>query len=192
MARTLMMREMTCERAARPLWILMLLLVSAGCAKKYPAPRVIVAKPGWHETGIASWYGHPYHGRRAADGSVYDMEKMTAAHPSLAFGTKVRVERLDNHKRVEVRITDRGPFVAGRIVDLSRAAARALDMLGPGTARVRITVLKPGSGRSDAAPCGIALALLTMKDSSGDEWMARVVQADEDPGSAARGPAHNK
>lgn len=187
-----MMREMTRERASLPLSILMMILVSAGCARKAPAPRVVIAKPGWHETGIASWYGHPYHGRLAADGSVYDMEKMTAAHPSLAFGTRVRVERIDNHKSVEVRITDRGPFVAGRIIDLSRAAARSLDMLGPGTARVRITVLKSGSRRSDAAPSGVALALLTMKDSSGDGWIARVVQADEDPGTAARGPAHNK
>jgi len=162
------MRVMRRARArCRPLAIF-LLLFAAGCAKKQPAPAAITVKPGWHETGIASWYGQPYHGRRSADGSVYDMEKMTAAHPMLAFGTRVKVERLDNHKSVEVRITDRGPFKEGRIIDLSRAAARALDMIGPGTARVRITVLKPGSGRA---------ALATM-ESSEDEWYVRIVASE--------------
>jgi rare lipoprotein A (peptidoglycan hydrolase) len=82
--------------------------------------------------------------------------------------------------------------VAGRIIDLSRAAARALDMLGPGTARVRITVLKSGSKRSDAMPAGAVLAELTSKDTAGEDWIARIVPPDEDPGSAAHRPAHNK
>jgi rare lipoprotein A len=116
------------------------LLLCSACAKKRPAPRVVYAPRGWSETGIASWYGEPYHGRQAADGSLYDMEQMTAAHRTLAFGTKVRVERLDTRAKTEVRITDRGPFVEGRIIDLSRAAAREIAMLGPGTARVKITV----------------------------------------------------
>lgn len=92
---------------------------------------------------MASWYGHPYHGRNAANGETYDMEKMTAAHRTLPFGTWVRVDNLSNQKSVVVRITDRGPFVSGRIIDLSRAAARAIEMIGPGTVKVRVTVTKP-------------------------------------------------
>jgi rare lipoprotein A len=93
------------------------------------------------ESGIASWYGAPYHGRRTSSGEVYDMEQLTAAHRTLPFDTLVEVTDLDNGKRVEVRITDRGPFVDGRIIDLSRAAAREIDMLGPGTARVTLKVI---------------------------------------------------
>jgi hypothetical protein len=127
--------------------------VLPSCARRTPAPRGAVVKPGWKESGVASWYGVPYHGRRAADGSIYDMEKMTAAHRTLEFGTKVRVERLDNHRRVEVIITDRGPFIDGRIIDLSRAAARELELLGPGITKVRITVLSvPARRRQSGLP----------------------------------------
>lgn len=111
-----------------------------GCAGRAEAP--IVVDVGWRQTGIASWYGEPFHGRRTASGEVYDMESMTAAHRTLPLGTMVRVENRDNGRWVEVRINDRGPFVGGRIVDLSRAAARRLDMLGPGTARVQVTVIQ--------------------------------------------------
>jgi rare lipoprotein A len=93
------------------------------------------------ETGVASWYGHPYHGRAAANGEIYDMEKLTAAHRTLPFGTLVRVTNLGNAKTVDVRIIDRGPFVAGRIIDLSHAAAVAIDMIGPGVAQVRVDIL---------------------------------------------------
>jgi rare lipoprotein A len=118
-------------------------LMLAGCGHKRrvsatPAPVRI----GQTETGFASWYGHPYHGRQAADGEIYDMEKMTAAHRTLPFNTWVRVYDLDNQKTTEVRIIDRGPFIDGRIIDLSRAAARNLEMIGPGTARVRIEVIR--------------------------------------------------
>lgn len=94
------------------------------------------------ETGIASWYGHPYHGRPAANGEIYDMEKMTAAHRTLPFDTVVKVTNLSNEESVEVRINDRGPFVDGRIIDLSHAAAKAIGMIGPGTAEVRMEVVK--------------------------------------------------
>src|SRR2546428_7552002 len=96
------------------------LLLAAGCARKHRAttsPR----PPGPAEVGQASWYGYPYHGRRAANGEIYDMEKLTAAHRTLAFGTWVRVQNLDNQKTVDVKITDRGPFARNRIIDLSRA-----------------------------------------------------------------------
>lgn len=110
------------------------------CSKKTPPP----ASPGFIsgvQTGIASWYGHPFHGRRTANGEVYDMDGETAAHRSLPFNTIVRVDNLDNNKQTTVRINDRGPFVKGRIIDLSRKAAREIDMIGPGTARVRVTIV---------------------------------------------------
>jgi rare lipoprotein A len=123
-----------------------------GCHRKR-ADRVILQPPrqpsvsaavalGYTEEGFASWYGYPYHGRHAADGEIYDMEKLTAAHRSFPFNTWVRVHDLDSGKSVDVRITDRGPFVDGRIIDVSRAAARDIDMLGPGTARVRVEVIR--------------------------------------------------
>src|SRR6185369_4319306 len=92
-------------------------------------------------TGVASWYGYPYHGRHAADGEIYDMEKLTAAHRTLPFGTRVRVVNLKNEKSVEVRITDRGPFVDGRVIALSQAAAREVDMLAAGVSPVRLEVV---------------------------------------------------
>src|SRR5579871_2872659 len=88
-----------------------------------PAPSNM---PESNETGLASWYGHPYHGRPSASGEIYDMEKLTAAHRTLPFGTWVRVHDLDNSKSVDVRINDRGPFIPGRVIDLSYAAAEAL------------------------------------------------------------------
>jgi rare lipoprotein A len=103
--------------------------------------RAVQPSIGSTEVGIASWYGNPYHGRRAANGEIYDMEKFTAAHREFAFDTWVRVHNLHNGKSVDVRITDRGPFVDGRIIDLSRAAARAIDMIGAGLAKVRLVVI---------------------------------------------------
>jgi rare lipoprotein A len=110
-----------------------------------PAPAS-AARPGYVETGLASWYGHPYHGRPAANGEIYDMEKMVAAHRTLPFDTWVRVYDLDTDKSVEVRIIDRGPFVDGRIIDLSHAAAEAIAMIGPGTAHVRMEVIEVPAG----------------------------------------------
>ena len=117
-----------------------LLLAACGGRKAKPAkaPRI-----GSTENGIASWYGHPYHGRRAANGEIYDMEQLTAAHRTLPFETWVRVRNLANGKTVDVRIQDRGPFVRGRIIDLSHAGARAIDLVGPGTAKVRLTIIAP-------------------------------------------------
>jgi rare lipoprotein A len=99
--------------------------------------------PASPETGKASWYGFPYHGRQAASGEIYDMEKFTAAHRTLPFGARVRVINLVNQKSVEVRINDRGPFIEGRVIDLSHAAARAIDLVRPGTTPVRLEVLDP-------------------------------------------------
>jgi rare lipoprotein A len=104
-----------------------------------PAAPLVV---GATENGIASWYGHPYDGRRAADGETYDMETLVAAHRTLPFNTWVRVYNLNNNKTVDVRIIDRGPFVDGRVIDLSHAAAQAIDMIGPGVAQVRLEIIR--------------------------------------------------
>lgn len=93
------------------------------------------------ETGEASWYGPDFHGRQTANGEKYDMNGITAAHRTLPFNTRVLVENLDNGKTVQVRINDRGPFAKDRIIDLSKAAAEKIDMIGPGTARVRIYMM---------------------------------------------------
>jgi rare lipoprotein A len=122
--------------------MVMILLLQSGCGKKTQVrPPLAVPAIAGTQVGMASWYGQPYHGRRAASGEIYDMEKLTAAHRTLPFGTRVRVENLENGKNIELRINDRGPFVEDRILDVSRAAARALGMLGTGTARVRIEVI---------------------------------------------------
>ena len=93
------------------------------------------------EKGIASWYGGKFHGRKTASGERYDMNKLTAAHKTLPFGTRVRVTNLDTGHKVVVRINDRGPFMRGRIIDLSHAAARKVNMIQAGTARVLVEVL---------------------------------------------------
>ncbi len=95
------------------------------------------------ETGIASWYGPGFQGRKTATGARYNQNAMTAASRTLPLGTRVMVTNLENGKKVEVTINDRGPYVDNRIIDLSRAAARKLRMIKPGTARVRIDVIEP-------------------------------------------------
>ena len=107
-----------------------------GCVSA-SAPRVATQT----QTGRASWYGGAHHGRVTASGERFDMHALTAAHPTLPFGTRLRVVNLDNDRQVEVRINDRGPSVSGRILDLSYAAARALGATGPGVIPVRLTVL---------------------------------------------------
>jgi rare lipoprotein A len=116
-------------------------------ASSRPAkPRASGTAPdvAFMEEGNASWYGNPFHGRRSSNGEVYDMNKLTAAHRTLPFDTLVRVTNLNNGKSTVVRITDRGPFVANRIIDLSQAAAREIESIGPGVVPVRIEVLSSG------------------------------------------------
>ncbi len=102
---------------------------------------------GFRQQGIASWYGLDFHGKRTSSGEVYDMHAMTAAHKTLPLGTLVRVRHLGNHRTLEVRINDRGPFVGDRIIDLSYEAARQLDVVRPGTAPVEVVAVGavPGS-----------------------------------------------
>jgi len=114
------------------------LLPLLGCAATAPRPSEPVAGA---EVGFASYYAASFEGRPTASGERYERAAMTAAHRTLAFGTRVRVTRLDDGRSVEVRINDRGPFVSGRIVDLSESAARELGLLREGTARVRVEVI---------------------------------------------------
>jgi peptidoglycan lytic transglycosylase len=101
---------------------------------KIPAP----SQPSQVETGLASWYGRRFHGKLTASGEIFNQEKFTAAHRTFPWGSRVKVTNLANGKSVEVRINDRGPFGKGRIIDMSRAAARVLGMVGSGITTVRI------------------------------------------------------
>lgn len=103
--------------------------------------RPIPDARGFSQEGIASWYGKKFHGRKTSNGEIYNMYEMTAAHKTLPLGTWVRVHHLKTGKQIRVRVNDRGPFVQGRIIDLSYTAAAALDIVGPGTARVKIVAL---------------------------------------------------
>jgi rare lipoprotein A len=117
------------------------ILAAGGCARRVAAPT-----PGVPQTGIASWYGPGFHGRATSSGEIYDQYALTAAHPSLPLGTRARVTNLENGRSIEVRVNDRGPFAKGRAIDLSHGAARAIGMLGPGTAPVRIEVVERAPG----------------------------------------------
>jgi len=125
-------------------------LTAAACAR---LPR---AGQGGVEVGVASWYGGEFHGRPTSSREVFDMNDMTAAHRTLPFGTHVMVTNLENDRSVIVRINDRGPFVRGRVIDLSYAAARVLGLVGPGTARVRLETLR---GVREPAPRSAAIWL---------------------------------
>ncbi len=113
--------------------------------------RPLLSAAGFREEGIASWYGRDFHGKKTANGEIYNMYAMTAAHKILPLGTVVRVKHLGNGRSIVVRVNDRGPFVSGRIIDLSYTAAKKLGMIGSGTARVRVEAL---SGRDDRASIG--------------------------------------
>jgi len=163
------------ERAAA--LVLLLSLSFFGCGgKRVRLPSPVPARVGATETGMASWYGRPYHGRRTSSGVIYDMDELTAAHLRLPFGTVVRVTNLDNRRSVDVRINDRGPFVKNRLIDLSREAARRIAMIGPGTARVRVEVVAPPSS---PVPPATTIPELTE---------ARIAAALEPPPCASGGP----
>ncbi len=128
----------------RPSWrtsapaacLALLLLLASGCASLKPV-SVIES-----EEGVASWYGRDFHGRPTASGEVYDMYGLSAAHKTIPLGSTVRVTHLVNGRSIVVPVNDRGPFVDGRIIDLSYGAARRLDMLQEGIAKVRVEVLQ--------------------------------------------------
>jgi len=146
--------------AARALVSLGLVLAAACASRKPPAPSTAAgtrpalsptpmpSRPadGWSEEGKASWYGGDdgFDGKPTASGEIYDSSRLTAAHRELPLGTVVDVTSLDNGRVVRVRINDRGPFTKGRIIDLSRAAAEQIAMIGPGTAQVRLVLVSVG------------------------------------------------
>ncbi len=103
----------------------------------FPLP----SSEGYAQKGIASWYGHPFHGRKTSNGETYNMHKMTAAHKTLPMNTNLLVKNLENGKEIVVRINDRGPFIKGRIIDLSLAGAKKIGLKTRGTAKVRLSVL---------------------------------------------------
>jgi len=119
-----------------------LLLVSSCTLKRAEIRYEDRSGVGMVQYGVASWYGKKFHGNPTASGEIYDMYQFTAAHKALPLGTHAMVTNVENNRSVEVKINDRGPFVKGRIIDLSYAAARSIDMVEKGTARVKVEVLK--------------------------------------------------
>src|SRR5579862_8009323 len=139
-----------------------------------PAVERQPAVPGEYvEEGVASWYGDPFNGRRTSNGEIYDMHQMTAAHRTLPFGAIVRVTNLRNGKQTEVRITDRGPFVANRVIDLSLSAAQAIEMVGPGTAPVRLELI--GGPNPTAGFFGVQVGAFQSQDNA-QKFRARLAE----------------
>src|SRR4030043_1601520 len=134
-------------------------LVLAALVLSSCRPKVETHPGGYVQTGMASWYGEEFHGKQTSSREIYDMNDLTAAHNTLPLGTFVAVTNLNNGRSVVVRINDRGPFVKNRVIDLSYAAARAIDMIGPGAAPVRIEVL------ADISPPLAALCFLVQAGS---------------------------
>jgi rare lipoprotein A len=122
--------------------------------------HVLDSSDGFVQRGIASWYGTKFHGRPTSSGEVYNMHAMTAAHKTLPIPVYVHVKNLDNGRSLVVRVNDRGPFVAGRIIDLSYAAAKKLGVDGPGTANVEISTVGPGQ----ALPTSVVRTIPLSKD----------------------------
>ncbi len=140
-----------------------ILFLLSGCASDGPRPRAGTAPPqpkqskpyqidgiwyypradaeGFRESGLASWYGKPFHGRKTANGETYNMYDISAAHKTLPFNTVVKVRNLDNGREIRVRVNDRGPFVRNRVIDLSYGAAQQIGLVGPGTAPVQVVAL---------------------------------------------------
>ena len=133
-----------CQPAAFLLLAVIAGLTGCSSAPRHPAPRAVRLADGRPTVGVASYYADRFQGRRTASGERFDNAQLTAAHRTLPFGTRARVTNLANGRSVVVRVNDRGPFVTGRVIDLSQAAARRLDMVRSGTARVRVEPLAPG------------------------------------------------
>jgi len=124
----------------RRFFFLLCVVLLSGCAIFIP-PR----QERYRESGVASWYGEPFHGRKTANGETYDMHGMTAAHRTLPFGTVLRVTDRQTGHSVEVRVTDRGPFISGRILDLSYGAAQSLGIVSKGIATVDLSIIRMAS-----------------------------------------------
>lgn len=186
--------------------LLLILVVLGACARpvavtpgfpRAPAPRPgdvgePPVRPGEEEVGLASWYGPPYHGRRTASGEVYNMHDLTAAHRTLPFGTRVLATNRKTEDSVQVRINDRGPFVEGRIIDLSYAAARAIGGIGPGVfpVLVRVVTAPPGETWNAPAPADLSRAAYAVQvgsfaDRSRAADLRTTIERDLVPGGVA-------
>jgi len=163
--------------------LFLVLFLAFGCARVsppptappgYPKPYKVLGKwyqpipnaKGFRQRGVASWYGKKFHGKKTASGEIYDMHAVSAAHKTLPLHTHVRVHNLNNNKEVVVRINDRGPFVRGRIVDLSYSAAKQIGIVGPGTARVEIVAL--GAAKTPEAKSDTGRSYVPVDYYSGD------------------------
>jgi len=125
--------------------MVVLLLIASSCGViRRSSPPELSGSGRIIGSGIASWYGPNFHGKLTANGERYNMNDYTAAHKTLPFNTMVRVDNVENGKSVVVRINDRGPYIDNRIIDLSRKAAREIDMIGTGTTSVRLSVMREG------------------------------------------------
>ncbi|MGH9452897.1 MAG: septal ring lytic transglycosylase RlpA family protein [Terriglobia bacterium] len=141
----------------------------------HPQPLAGVVEQG--QEGIASWYGPTFNGHETSDGEIYNMYAFTAAHRTLPFSTLVRVYNLENGASVDVRINDRGPFVEGRIIDLSYSAAQAIGMLGPGTTLVRLEILNPSVVSGPNATPGIfAVQVGAFRDAANAERLRAMIE----------------
>jgi rare lipoprotein A len=137
-------------------------------------PVIIPQSSNVSQTGLASWYGPRFHGKRTANGEVYNQHALTAAHKTLPLGSRAVVTNLNTGQSIEVRINDRGPFIKGRVIDLSQAAARLVGVLGPGVAPVKVEVLSP-EGRQIAQDVIPPSAYAVLLASSTDEAEAIAV-----------------
>jgi rare lipoprotein A len=161
--------------------IVLAALALAGCRPSETAARDQVT-----ETGKASWYGHPFHGRKTASGEIYDMEQLTAAHRVLPFGSVVRITNISNGKTVDVRINDRGPFVEDRIIDLSHASAVRLKISGVGEVSLQpLTIPRTRGDNNFAVQVGIfdseQKADSIKEKMAGKYGIAKIVLRDGDP-----------
>lgn len=145
------------SRERRLLYILGSIILLTSCAGMEYFPSGSVQK------GLASWYGADFHGKRTSNKEIYNMYAMTAAHKTLPFGTYVKVTNLDNGRSVVVRINDRGPFVKGRIIDLSYAAAKKLGMSSEGVVPVKVKVLKEYSPKKSSQKFSVQVGAYTLK-----------------------------
>ncbi len=187
-------------RTARVLLAGLLAALLWGCAAKAPIPRPTGRQPatlrpytvkgitytplhsakGYREEGVASWYGPGFHGRATSCGERYDQDELTCAHKLLPMQTMVLVTNLDNGRTAVLRVNDRGPFVRGRIVDLSRAAAKRLGVYGRGTAKVRVEVQGEVPGATDTGelpgPFYVQVGAFTQRRNA-DKLFSRIVAA---------------
>lgn len=135
-------------------------VLATSCVQK------VISRPGNVLTGTASWYGPDFHGKLTSNREIYNMYDLTAAHKTLRFGTQVMVTNMLNGKSVQVRINDRGPFVGDRILDLSYAAARLLDIVGPGTAPVRVEILGQAASLSATPTYAVQVGAFAMRQNA--------------------------